>query len=92
MTGKPEITDAKATHLNECIALLAATEIQFRPTGTPSHRKHRFELSSREGEPRGSPLSAMNSTRTGVGESPKDDAGVLVHDLTKVHGDGEHDD
>jgi hypothetical protein len=36
--------------------------------------------------------SAMNLARTGVGEGPEECAGVLVHDLTKVHGDGEHDD
>ena len=34
----------------------------------------------------------MKLARAGVGESPKDDAGVLIHDLTKVRGDGEQED
>jgi hypothetical protein len=33
--------------------------------------------------------SAIKSALPGGGEGPKDCAGVLVHDLTKVHGDGE---
>ena len=37
-------------------------------------------------------LSAIKSALAGVGERPKDCAGVLVHDLTKVHGDGEQED
>ena len=36
--------------------------------------------------------SAMRLARAGVGEGPKDGAGVFVHDLTKVHGDGEQED
>ena len=36
--------------------------------------------------------SALKSALAGVGERPKDRAGVLVHDLTKVHGDGEQED
>jgi hypothetical protein len=36
--------------------------------------------------------SATKSALAGVGERPKDCAGVLVHDLTKVHGDGEQED
>ena len=36
--------------------------------------------------------SAIKSVRAGVGEGPKDCAGVLVHYLTKVHGDGEQED
>jgi hypothetical protein len=36
--------------------------------------------------------SAIKSALAGVGEGPKDCAGVLVHHLTKVHGDGEQDD
>jgi len=36
--------------------------------------------------------SAIKSALAGVGEGPKDCAGVLVHDLTKVHGDGEQED
>ena len=34
----------------------------------------------------------MRLARAGVGESPKDGASVPVHDLTKVHGDSEHED
>ena len=34
----------------------------------------------------------IKSALTGVGERPKDRAGVPVHDLTKVHSDGEQDD
>ena len=37
-------------------------------------------------------LSAIKSALAGVGERPQDCAGVLVHDLTKVHGDGEQED
>ena len=36
--------------------------------------------------------SAIKSALAGVGEGPKDCAGVLVHYLTKVHGDGEQED
>ena len=36
-------------------------------------------------------LSAIESALTGVGECPKDCACVLVHDLTKVHSDGEQE-
>jgi len=36
--------------------------------------------------------SAIKSALAGVGERPKNRAGVLVHDLTKVHGDGEQED
>ena len=36
--------------------------------------------------------SAIESAQAGVGERPKDRAGVLVHDLTNVHGDGEQED
>jgi hypothetical protein len=36
--------------------------------------------------------SSMKLARAGVGEGAKDGAGVLVHDLTKVHGDGEQED
>ena len=36
--------------------------------------------------------SAIKSALAGVGERPKDRAGVLVHDLTKIHGDGEQED
>jgi hypothetical protein len=36
--------------------------------------------------------SAIQSALAGVGERPKDGAGVLVHNLTKVHGDGEQED
>ena len=36
-------------------------------------------------------LSAKKLTRPGIGKGPEDGAGVLVHDLTKVHGDGEQD-
>jgi hypothetical protein len=32
-----------------------------------------------------------NSALPGVGERPKDSAGALVHDLAKVHGDGEQE-
>ena len=36
--------------------------------------------------------SAIKSALAGVGERPKNRAGVLIHDLTKVHGDGELED
>jgi len=36
--------------------------------------------------------SAIKSALAGVGERREDRAGVLVHDLTKVHGDGEQED
>ena len=36
--------------------------------------------------------SAIKSALAGVGDCPKDRAGVLVHDLTNVHGDGEQED
>jgi hypothetical protein len=36
--------------------------------------------------------SAMKSAQAGVGEGPQDCAGTLVHDLTKVHGEGEQED
>jgi hypothetical protein len=36
--------------------------------------------------------SAIKSALAGVGERPKDRAGVLVHGLAKVHGDGEQED
>lgn len=36
--------------------------------------------------------SSKKSALAGVGEGPKDRPGVLVHDLTKVHGDGEQED
>ena len=36
--------------------------------------------------------SAMKLVLTSVGEGPEDGAGVLVHELTKVHGDGEQED
>jgi len=35
--------------------------------------------------------SVPRSALAGVGECPKDCAGILVHDLTKVHGDGEQE-
>ena len=35
--------------------------------------------------------SAMKLARAGIGEGPEDGAGVLVHDLTKVHCDGEQE-
>ena len=34
----------------------------------------------------------MKLVLASVGEGPEDGAGVLVHDLTKVHGDGEQED
>jgi hypothetical protein len=37
-------------------------------------------------------LPAIESALAGVGEGSKDGAGVFVHDLTKVHGDGEQED
>jgi hypothetical protein len=36
--------------------------------------------------------SAPKLALASVGEGPEDGAGVLVHDLTKVHGDGEQED
>jgi hypothetical protein len=36
--------------------------------------------------------SAIKLALACVGERPKDRAGVLVHDLTKVHGDREQED
>lgn len=36
--------------------------------------------------------SAMKLALAGIGESPEDGASVLVHGLTKVHGDGEQED
>ena len=36
--------------------------------------------------------SAMKLAVARVGKGPKDDAGVLVHGLTKVHGEGENED
>jgi len=36
--------------------------------------------------------AAIKSALAGVCERPKDRAGVLVHDLTNVHGDGEQED
>jgi hypothetical protein len=36
--------------------------------------------------------SAMKLARAAIGKGPEDGAGVLVHDLTKVHGDGEQED
>ena len=36
--------------------------------------------------------SAIRLALAGVGEGTEDCAGVLVHHLTKVHGDGEQDD
>jgi hypothetical protein len=36
--------------------------------------------------------SALTLALASVGEGPEDGAGVLVHDLTKVHGDGEQED
>jgi hypothetical protein len=35
--------------------------------------------------------SAIKSALAGVSERPKDCAGVLVHDLANVHGDGEQE-
>jgi len=37
-------------------------------------------------------LIAIHSALACVGEGPKNGAGVLVHDLSKVHGDGEKED
>ena len=37
-------------------------------------------------------LFAIWSALAGVGEGPKNCAGVLVHNLTKIHGDGEQED
>ena len=34
----------------------------------------------------------MKLARAGVGEGPKDGTGVVVHYLTKVHGDSEDED
>ncbi len=34
----------------------------------------------------------FRSARAGIGNGPEDGAGVLVHGLTKVHGDGEQQD
>ena len=36
--------------------------------------------------------SAMKLALATVGEGPEDGAGVLVHELTNVHGDGEQED
>jgi hypothetical protein len=36
-------------------------------------------------------IPRSKSALPGVGERPKDSAGALVHDLTKVHGDGEQE-
>ena len=36
--------------------------------------------------------SAMKLVLASVGEGPEDGTGVLVHELTKVHGDGEQED
>jgi hypothetical protein len=36
--------------------------------------------------------SAMKSALASVGEGPEDGAGVLVYDVTKVHGNGEQED
>ena len=36
--------------------------------------------------------SAIRLARASIGKSPENGACVLVHDLTKVHGDGEQDD
>ena len=47
----------------------------------------------REGGPRlARASSAMKLALASVGEGPEDGAGVLVHDLTKVHGDGKQED
>ena len=46
-----------------------------------------------QGEQETAPLCrSIKLALAGVGEGPKDRAGVLVHDLTKVHGDGEQED
>ena len=37
-------------------------------------------------------LSEMQLARAGIGEGPEDGAGVLVHGMTQVHGDGECED
>ena len=36
--------------------------------------------------------SAIKSALAGVGQGPEDGTSVLVHDLTKVHGDGKQED
>ena len=53
-----------------------------------------YELATwKEGGPRRPTFRLrIKSALAGVGERPKDCAGVLVHDLTKVHGDGEQED
>jgi hypothetical protein len=38
------------------------------------------------------PALLLRSALPGVREGPKDCPGVLVHQLTKVHGDGENED
>jgi hypothetical protein len=40
----------------------------------------------------GPPSSANKSAQAGVGEGPKDGASVVIHHLTKVHGDGKQQD
>ncbi len=54
-------------------------------------RGHVGRPSRAEGRAR-SESSATESAQAGVGERPKDGAGVLVHDLPKVHDDGEQKD
>lgn len=44
----------------------------------------------KKGRWRGPSFIGDGLARTGVGEGAQDGARVLVHDLTKVHGDGEH--
>ena len=36
--------------------------------------------------------SALKLAVAGVGKRPKDDTGVLIYGLTKVHGEGENND
>ena len=64
----------------------------FGPAPSKIHLDDRPCMRRAHGEKAGigcPPSSSMKLARASVGEGPKDCAGVLVHDLTKVHGDGE---
>jgi hypothetical protein len=52
---------------------------------------HESEMCEEGGPRRRTPCARSKSALPGVGERPKDSAGALVHDLTKVHGDGEQE-
>ena len=80
--------------------LYSSTDFAPRTRGLKDlFRNTQLEVISSRISCRASPVSEVISSRIsrtrsalpGVGERPKDGAGALVRDLTKVHGDGEQE-